>query len=54
MTKENVIKLLERSENELVRILLDEARKLVTNPAEAELLAKETMVDLKLQVSGIN
>ncbi len=47
MTKENMLKLLERSHGELITILLDEARKLESNQATAEELARETYSDLR-------
>ena len=46
MTKENMLKLLERSHGELITILLDEARKLEADQANAEQLAQETFSDL--------
>ncbi len=47
MTKENMLKLLERSHGELISILLDEARKLEADQANAEQLAQETYTDLR-------
>lgn len=47
MTKENMLKLLEKSHGELIAILVDEAMKLETNQANAEQLAQETFSDLR-------
>lgn len=47
MTKENMLQLLERSHGELFSILIDEARKLETDQADAEQLAQETYSDLR-------
>ncbi len=47
MTKENMLELLERSHGELITILLDEAKKLEADQADAEQLAQETYTDLR-------
>lgn len=47
MTRENMLKLLEESQGELITILLDEARKLETDQTDAERLAQETFSDLR-------
>ncbi len=55
MTRENMLKLLEQGQGELINILLDEAQKLELDETDAERLALEAYSDLCRELEhGVN